>query len=174
MKPLIRLGLAAAVLLPAGCGGADGPPTVRYGQEGCARCRMIINDDRFAAALVTTDGDGLKFDEVGCLIEYRTAHPDSARAEWVRGYQTGQWHDARQAFFVHGPKLHTPMGSGLAAVPGREQADALAAELGGRVLRYDELPAFLKAQEAAGAGPPGGPTDHQRPGPAHGPDDFSP
>lgn len=160
MRGLIRLGLVAAALLPAGCGGADGPPTVRYGQEGCARCRMIINDDRFAAALVSPGGDGLKFDEVGCLIDYLTAHPGSAKVEWVRGYQTGQWHDARQAHFVHGPKLHTPMGSGLAAAPTREQADALAAELGGRVLLYDELPAFLKTQEAAGAGPPDGTNNH--------------
>jgi copper chaperone NosL len=121
---------------------------------------MIINDDRFAAALISPDGDGLKFDEVGCLIDYLAEHPGSAKAEWVRGYQTGQWHDARQAYFVHGPKLHTPMGCGLAAVPTCEAADTLAAELGGRVLRYDELPAFLKAQEAAGAGAPGERNNH--------------
>jgi hypothetical protein len=118
---------------------------------------MIVNDDRFAAALVTPGGDALKFDEVGCLVEYLAANPGAAKAEWVRGYQSGEWHDARQAFFVHGPRLHTPMGSGLAAVPTRQTADALAAELGGRVLRYDELPAFLKSQEAVpGAAVPGG------------------
>jgi copper chaperone NosL len=148
MRHLVRLGVMAAALAAGGCGGADGPPTVRYGQEGCAHCRMIVNDDRFAAALVTPGGEALKFDEVGCLVEYRGANPGAAKAEWVRGYQSGEWHDARQALYVHGPRLHTPMGSGLAAVPTREAADALAAELNGRVLRYDELPAFLKSQEA--------------------------
>ena len=150
MKNLIRLGLVAAFLLPAGCED-DGPPTVRYGQESCAHCRMIVNDDRFAAALVTPAGDALKFDEVCCLIDYLATNPGAAKTEWVRGYQSGDWHDARQALFVHGPRLQTPMGSGLAAVPTRGHADALAAELRGRVLRYDELPAFLKAQQAAAA-----------------------
>jgi copper chaperone NosL len=112
---------------------------------------MIVNDDRFAAALVTPGGDTLKFDEVCCLIDYLAANPGAAKAEWVRGYQSGQWHDARQALYVHGPRLQTPMGSGLAAVPTREEADALAAELAGRVLRYDELRGFLKAQQAAAA-----------------------
>jgi copper chaperone NosL len=161
MKNVIRLGLVAAFLVPAGCED-DGPPTVRYGQEGCAHCRMIVNDDRFAAALVTPAGDALKFDEVCCLVDYLAANPNAAKAEWVRGYRSGQWHDPRQALFVHGPRLQTPMGSGLAAVPTREQADALAAELNGRVLRYDELPAFLKDQQAAAAkAAPGGPCCHE-------------
>lgn len=138
--------LAAAA---AGCG-ADGPPVVRYGAEECAHCRMIVNDDRFAAAVVLPTGEARKFDEVGCLIDFLKGQPD-AKGVWVRGYRTGAWHDARQAFFVHGPKLHTPMGSGLAAVPARADADALAAELGGRVLRFDELSGFLESKAAEGA-----------------------
>jgi copper chaperone NosL len=112
---------------------------------------MIVNDDRFAAALVTPTGEALKFDEVCCVVDYLAEHPDAARAVWVRGYQSGQWHDARAAVYVHGPKLQTPMGSGLAAVATAAEADALAASWKGRVLRFDELAAFLKEQ-ADGAG----------------------
>ncbi len=144
-----RVPLIAALLAAVGCVG-DGPPTVRYGREECARCRMIVNDDRFAAAAVTAAGEAHKFDEVGCLIDYLADHPDAARL-WVRGYRSGTWLDAKQAYFAYGPKLQTPMGAGLAAAATREEADALAAEWGGRVLRFDELAEFLKKQAQAGS-----------------------
>ncbi|HET6574401.1 MAG TPA: nitrous oxide reductase accessory protein NosL [Fimbriiglobus sp.] len=145
-----RLPLLAALTVAAfGCGG-DGPPNVRYGQEECAHCRMIVNDDRFAAA-VTTGGEAHKFDEVGCLIDYLADHSDAGTRLWVRGYRSETWLDARAAYFAHGPKLQTPMGAGLAAAATKEEADALAAEWGGRVLRFDELAEFLKKQAEAGS-----------------------
>jgi copper chaperone NosL len=143
-----RLLLAAALAAAVGCGG-DGPPNVRYGQEECAHCRMIVNDDRFAAAVITASGDAHKFDEVSCVIDYLAEHTGPVKGIWVRGYRSGQWHDARQAVYAYGPKLQTPMGSGLAAVATREEADALAAEWGGKVLRFDELAEFLRLQAEA-------------------------
>lgn len=143
--------LAAAVAVAvaaAGCGG-DGPPNVRYGQEECSHCRMIVNDDRFAAAARTPAGDSLKYDDVCCLVGQAADQPDRVARKWVRGYRSGRWHDADAVFFVYGPKLHTPMGSGLAAVEAQAEADALAAEWGGRVLRFHELNAFLKSKADA-------------------------
>ena len=142
MRSLLTAALAAGCLAAVGCGD-NGPPTVRYGHEACAHCRMIVNDDRFAAAAVTADGEARKFDEVCCLVRYLAKNPDGAPRAWVRGYRSGGWHDARAAYYAHGPKLQTPMGSGLAAVATREEAEALAAEWGGRVLRFDELAGFL-------------------------------
>jgi copper chaperone NosL len=146
MRNLIRIGLLLACVPAIGCSG-DGPPTVRYGQEECAHCRMIVNDDRFAAAVVTPAGEARKFDEICCLIDFLAENPDAGRRAWVRGYRSGQWHDARAAYFAHGPKLQTPMGSGLAAAATKAEADALAAEWGGKVLRFDELAAFLKTSQ---------------------------
>jgi copper chaperone NosL len=146
MRYVVTAALVVGCLVVAGCD--DGPPPVRYGREECARCRMIVNDDRFAAAGVAPDGEARKFDEVGCLIDYLAEHPDGLPRAWVRGYRSGGWHDARTAYYAHGPSLQTPMGSGLAAVATREEADALAAEWGGRVLRFDELAGFLRGQDA--------------------------
>ena len=89
MKPILVLaGLIAAGLL-AGCRPVDlsRPPAVRFGEEACASCRMIISDERFAAALVTATGEILKFDDIGCLIRQEA---DQARPEvvyWVRNFQ---------------------------------------------------------------------------------------
>lgn len=145
-----RLTLLAAVVAVAavGCGG-DGPPTVRYGHEECSHCRMIVNDDRFAAAARTPAGDSLKYDDVCCLVDQAAENPSRVARKWVRGYRSGRWHDADAVYFVFGPKLQTPMGSGLAAVESPAEADALAAEWGGRVLRFLELKAFLDAKADA-------------------------
>jgi copper chaperone NosL len=156
MSRTLVTAIGLAVLALAGCA-SDGPPTVRYGHEECAHCRMIVNDERFAAAVVTPAGEVRKFDEVSCLVDSLKDQPGAAGKLWVRAYRPTGWLDARAAVYVHGPKLQTPMGSGLAAVADRSQADALAAELGGKVLRFDELADFLARQaEADAAGVPGG------------------
>lgn len=138
--------LIVGVIVATGCN-SDGPPSLRYGQESCTHCRMIVNDDRFAAAFVAKSGEPAKFDDVGCLVEYMAANPGATGNVWVRGYQSGQWHDARTAYFAYGPKLHTPMASGLAAVASQGEADALATEWGGKTLRFDELSAFLGSRK---------------------------
>ena len=141
------------------------PPTVRFGEEACASCRMIIGDEHFAAALVTPAGDALKFDDIGCLIEHE---PDEIRhgvAYWVRDAEGREWLDARQATFVHSPRVASPMGFGLAASP----AGQAAGESPGRTLRFHELPGFLADRlreaesgrsnaEAGGRGPEPPPT----------------
>ena len=148
-KTFVAAWLCAVV---AGCSGAteDRPPSLRFGEEACDHCRMLINEDRFAAALVTADGETRKFDEIGCLLEYQAKAPTPVRRCWVRCYSSSQWLDARQAFFVHSPQLHTPMGCGLAALPTFAKARELADELHGRIARFDELPSVMKSRTGDG------------------------
>jgi copper chaperone NosL len=149
MKPIrVLAGLIAAGLL-GGCQPVDTsrPPTVRFGEEACASCRMIISDERFAAALVTATGEVLKFDDIGCLIRQEA---DPARPEvvsWVRNFQGQGWLKARDATFLHARSFASPMGYGLAALPPGQPADGLAADPTSRTLRFRDLPGFL-------AGPP--------------------
>ena len=136
--------LASAVCLAAilvGCHGSDraGPPIVRYGEEACAHCRMIISDERFAAALVSQTGETAKFDDVGCLLDYRAVHTGPVKRSWVADYQSMQWLDAPQAAYVQSTKLPTPMGFGIAALSTSSEASRLAEEFGGTILRFEEL-----------------------------------
>ena len=106
--------LAVAIVLVLGCHGVpDGPSAIDYDHEACAHCRMLIGDPRYAAQLVTGDGDVLDFDDPGCLLRYvADAHPtvhrmffrDAHRARWLVGPAV--------AFVVEA----TPMGYGYAAV----------------------------------------------------------
>lgn len=131
--------IAAGVV--AGCHAHDAgrPPTVRFGEEACDSCRMIISDDRFAAALVTPAGDALKFDDVGCLVKHEGDRLRPDVTYWVRDSRGGGWLRAREATYDHSPSVASPMGFGLAARPAGRPADGP----GARSLRFDELPGFL-------------------------------
>ena len=144
MGRLAMLGLVISLLL-AGCQGRPSarPPMIRYGEEPCAQCRMLIGDARYAAALVTEAGEVQKFDDIGCLARYQAQHPEPPKAVWVHAYRTDEWLVADQAVFVHSAELATPMGSGLVALAAEKDAAQLGREMRGEVVRFEELPAVV-------------------------------
>ena len=139
-------GLAASIGLLAGCQPAgNGPPPLRFGQEACAQCRMIISDERFAAALTTEVGDTAKFDDVGCLVEHEAGGLQASTAYWVRDFKADAWLNARDASFVRSDKISSPMGFGLAAMrppPGGGEPGGGPAT---RTFRLDELPGLISS-----------------------------
>jgi copper chaperone NosL len=160
-----RIGTIALVLLvSAGCArdGAIAPPQIRYGEDVCAVCGMIISDDRFAAGLVTGAPpryETLAFDDVGCMLAYeRPASGNSpvVAARFVRDFEAGEWRPAETAWYVHAPALQSPMAFNLAASAGPAGAEALASARGGEVL---DFPAVRRRFEAGDLpGPQGGPS----------------
>lgn len=143
----MRSRFAIAVMLGAlsfvGCDqqAPDGPPQVRYGQDECIHCGMILSEERHTAAIVhVRDGrrESLLFDDMGDLMDYERENPGLAvHRRYVHDLDTKRWLTAEAAAIVHSPSLHTPMGSGLAAFDTRESADAAAKRLGdGRVLDW--------------------------------------
>jgi len=145
-----RRGIAFLVAssLFAGCGRPDisRPPSLRFGEEACGYCRMIISDERFAAALTTETGDVFKFDDVGCLIKHEANHLRADTVYWVRNFRGQGWLDAREATFVHSTSVVSPMNYGLAALPGIQTAEELTNDAASRKLRFSELPRFLGDQ----------------------------
>ena len=125
-----------------GCGGrpAAGPPPIRDGAESCAQCRMLISEARYAAASITSTGDVVKFDDVGCLLRYRREHPgDSQQPSWVHEYRSEAWLRFESASFVESQEITTPMGSGLLALDTPMAARELAERLHGKVRHPAEL-----------------------------------
>ncbi|MEZ5331835.1 MAG: nitrous oxide reductase accessory protein NosL [Thermoanaerobaculia bacterium] len=132
-----------AVALCVGCAGSApaGPPELALGLDACARCGMVIDDPRFAAALRTAAGETRLYDDIGELVadmEETGVEPVEA---WVHDFEDEHWLRAREAVPVHG-SVPTPMGSGLVACRTRAAARRWAAENGGQVLTWGSLGAI--------------------------------
>lgn len=145
---LLVIILLAAVL--AGCQSEpalDQPPEIVYGEDVCDQCNMIISEPRFAAAYYLPDGTARLFDDIGNMGLYHAQHHEDVATFWVHDYDTEEWLDARQAFFVRSDMLRTPMGHGVVAFADRANADALAAEHEAMVMSFEELVAYYDAGE---------------------------
>jgi copper chaperone NosL len=119
---------------------------------------MIISDERFAAALVTADGEALKFDDVGCMIQHESdgVRPDTAY--WVRDVSGDGWLNARHSLFVHSKSIVSPMGFAMAAGPTAQAMANLAREPDSRALQFEQLPGLVAENS------------RQRPTPVHSPE----
>lgn len=122
MSMLHLLVLIPLLFLLVACSNDDntGPTQVRWDREICARCAMAVSDRHFAVQI--RDGQKgksnqvYKFDDLGCAVIWldKQAWKDSPRTEiWITDHQTGDWIDARKAWYV---KVNTtPMDYGLGA-----------------------------------------------------------
>lgn len=142
-------GIVSALLLflLAACAQGTATPTapdIKYGQDVCADCNMIINEPRFAAAYAYEIEEGryesLAFDDMGDLVNHLKKNQDKTIANiWAHDYESEEWIDGEAAFYVVSPEIRSPMGHGIAAFAAEEDATALAAELGVEILDWDHM-----------------------------------
>lgn len=135
------LALLSIILLTA-CGGGpdlDEPPDIRYGEDVCDRCLMIINEARYAAAYVKSDGEARLFDDIGGMVASIDEAAEDVAVFWVHDYDTEEWLKADEAFYVKSDDLVTPMGFGIVAFADRSRAEEWAAEQAGQMRSYSEL-----------------------------------
>jgi copper chaperone NosL len=127
---LIVMPLMALLFLAlAGCGqnpDTSEPPKIVYGQDVCDRCGMIINEEKFAAAYWTKEGEARRFDDVGGMFAFISEKSEEAASYWVHDFVSGEWIRAEEATYVLDSSLKTPMGFGIAAFAGADQARAMA------------------------------------------------
>jgi copper chaperone NosL len=139
--------IALALALLGGCAQgspAPSPPEIRYGEDVCSQCSMIISDPRFAAGVAYEVSPGryasVAFDDIGDMLAYSAAHHEQVVvAYYVHDYTSEEWLDADQAFYAVGQFIATPMGTGIAAHASRAAAEQMAAQSGGEVMTWDEL-----------------------------------
>ena len=130
-------------LLLAACVPAVGslqPPVIVYGQDLCDGCGMIIDDARFAAALILENGETRKFDDLAEMFAYAAEHPqEEVKAWFAHDYESEAWVNAVSAFYLVGNGLATPMGSGLIAFETRQSALTYASEGNAEVLSFEQI-----------------------------------
>jgi hypothetical protein len=106
---------------------------------------MTVETERRAAQYAPTSGRVRVFDEPGCLMRYiaMAAPGDPDGAIWVHDEASGDWMDARRAFFVIPASPVPGMMFGVLAYRDRDRAEEARGE--GRIAAFHELLAELRA-----------------------------
>lgn len=113
---------AIFLLLLSACSGEPdtGPAEVRWDQDTCERCRMMLSDPHFASQIryfpQGKRSELFKFDDIGCAVQWLQDKPwknDDRTEIWVADHRSGEWIEATTATYVH--KKSTPMEYGLGA-----------------------------------------------------------
>ena len=109
-------------LVLSACSGEQetGPVDVRWDQDNCERCRMMLSDRNFGAQIRYYPEDKrsmvVKFDDIGCATLWLKDQPwgnDPNTQIWVTDHLSGEWIDAEQATYIR--KKNSPMGFDLGA-----------------------------------------------------------
>lgn len=141
---MTKASLLMGCLLLVGCAQAPAqptPPTIEIGNAQCSRCRMSIDDGKYAAARQVGPTVTI-YDDMGELFEDRLQHPaDQEESAWVRDYQTQKWLDARTALYLESDSIRSPMAYGIIAAPNPTHASALMAQFPGQVRDFASMQA---------------------------------
>lgn len=140
--PIIGL-LALIAALMTACGSttsSNQPPHISYGQT-TSTMGMIIEDPRFAGAIIDSNGKTTLFDDIGDLVAAAKQNPSSTAHIWVHDYQTKGWINGSTATYVASDDLMTmtPMGSGLAAFSSHDHAATFLHDHHGAVMTWDDV-----------------------------------
>jgi copper chaperone NosL len=127
------------------------PPVIHYGEDVCELCGMIISEERFASGYVTKEGENHIFDDISSMVLTHLKAQDDVAAFFVHDYEDKRWIRAEEAHFVLSDEIVSPMLDHLAASATAEKAEALAAEVHGQVLSFDELLAHFEATASTAA-----------------------
>ena len=137
--------VAALLFLAGTISSCDaGPQPIRYGQDECSDCGMIISDRRFGAEIITRKGKVFKFDDVGCMtsfVERGVIPRDAVRSSLVSDFNRANTFIAlEQAVFLKSEALKSPMRSDCAAFASAGELEKVQGALGGgRQGRWSEL-----------------------------------
>lgn len=119
MKYLIYIGLIY-VILSCTLSGELKPRKVNIGNDKCAKCQMIIEEDKYVVQAANDKGDEKFFDDIGCYVRYhdnalwKRFAGKNKYATWITDAQTGEWIPIEKAWYREGDV--TPMHYGIGAL----------------------------------------------------------
>lgn len=155
--------MIAVLVATAGC--AQKPEAARPPEAGvtpveivegdhCDECGMAIKDMRFAAQIIYKDGTVKKFDDIGCmLIHYDEMDKEALKAIFVKDYNVLEWVNAKEAMYIIGSDVKTPMMYGIIAFKDMNSGMKFKGEHGGEMVhKFEDLktPMPMKMGEMEG------------------------
>ncbi len=129
---LTLLMLSIAALIITGCGSSKTEPVaVNEDIDKCAICNMQVHDDAFATQLITEEGKVYKFDDLGCMNDWKIKNTNEAIAiEFVRDSETSEWVKLDNAYFAYDPSFQSPMAYGIVSFKDKSSAEQYIAHEG--------------------------------------------
>lgn len=118
------------------------PADIHYGSDECLHCKMMIQDNRFAAQIVTETGKSLKFDAIECMAAYTESHKSELEGArfWFSDFSNpSQWVDLDQAMIIQSEMIKSPMGASLLAVGSNDTAEQHLQEYPGKRIEWKAL-----------------------------------
>jgi len=98
-----------------GCATDDIKPVDIYPEDMCSNCKMAPSDHRFASEIINNQGEVFKFDDIGCMLKFRSSHNGmKISATYLKDYDTKEWIPYERSTIVE-TDVETPMGSGKVA-----------------------------------------------------------
>lgn len=134
--------LLAAMAIGAACGSKTyEAQAINEATDRCVICNMAIKDDQYATQIITKDGQSLKFDDLGCMNQWKTENgTDTVGAAFVRDYTNSKWLKYEDAYYVYEAQIKTPMAYGIVSFESEKEAEAFIAEHGsGTLMKADDL-----------------------------------
>ena len=115
------------------------PVSIIYGKDGCEYCKMTIMDKRFAAEWVTETSKVFRFDDVHCLVAFRTTNKSEGTA-YINDYSGGvEMQKAEELLFLKANNIKSPMGGNVAAFKDPSSLKKLMNESQGTQLTWAEV-----------------------------------
>jgi len=121
MKNLLLL---LSMLLLLACGEnkeTDKAAPMHWDRDMCARCVMVISDRKNSVQVIENKSKKVyKFDDLGCMVIWAKDNSKDIKNSkvWVTDANTGEWIDAKKAFYTSGNV--TPMAYGFSAYKSKE------------------------------------------------------
>lgn len=134
--------IVVILLLASACGAKEyKPQAINEETDKCVICNMAVKDDPYATQIILTDGQSLKFDDIGCMNEWKVQNgSEGVGAEFVRDHNSGDWIKYEKAFYAYDSAYITPMAYGVIAFEDKASAQAYITEQGmGKLLSSEEL-----------------------------------
>ena len=79
------------------------PKKIHWDRDMCERCKMVLSDRNFSAQVINpNNGKSYVFDDIGCAILWFKENKIEWKEQaiiWVNDTKTGEWIDARKAFY---------------------------------------------------------------------------
>jgi len=138
---LFKVTALFSLLLLVGCETNKFEPVALTPEDMCAYCKMAISEKRYAAELIDSEGQALKFDDIGCMVNFIKTRKNPAKfvAYFVMDFDERQWTKADDAYYVRSAELTTPMSGGIIAFKDQAKAKEAVDRYHGKVVRFEDL-----------------------------------